>query len=199
MWMGLFLAIQLARAESGTNASDRAHSSNPNKAARLSDKSIYQIETVFTNDIMRPVLLSALKGRCQIVTMFFSHCNFACPLLVHQMKEIEARLPESMIPNIGFMLVSFDTARDTPEALAAFRKQHDLPAARWMLLRAGYEDVLELSALLGVKFKKDAAGDFTHSNVITLLNAQGEIVFQQTSLKPEPDEFVKRIAALSDK
>jgi protein SCO1/2 len=168
-------------------------SSNGTAAPRLTDKSLYQIESTWTNDQARPLKLRALKGRPQILTMFFSHCNYACPLLVQQMKQIEARLPKEILNNIGFVLVSYDTERDTPQALADYRRQHALAAERWTILRGEYDDVLELSALLGVKFKKDASGNFMHSNVITLLNSDGEIAFQQTGLKFDPDEFISRL------
>jgi len=168
-------------------------SSNETVGPHLTDKSIYQLETSWTDDSARPIKLRTLKGRPQIVTMFFSHCNYACPLLVQQMKQIEERLPKSLIKKVGFVLVSYDTERDTPEALLNYRKQHQLSVERWTLLRGEYDDILELSALLGVRFKKDAAGDFMHSNVITLLNSEGEIAFQQTGLKFEADEFIKRL------
>ena len=112
------------------------------------------------------------------------------------MKQIEQRLPKNILTNIGFVLVSFDTERDTPKTLSAYRKQQKLGGERWTLLRGNPDDVLELSALLGVKFKRDAAGNFMHSNVITLMNSDGEIAFQQTSLKFEPDEFIKYLTAL---
>src|SRR5262245_60767301 len=102
--------------------------------------------------------------------MFFAKCEYACPLLVHDMKRIEAALPEHVRSNVGFVLVSFDSDRDTPAALAEYRKNHEL-AANWTLLRGAPDDVLELGALLGVKFKKDARGQFAHSNVITVLDA----------------------------
>jgi cytochrome oxidase Cu insertion factor (SCO1/SenC/PrrC family) len=52
---------------------------------------------------------------------------------------------------------------------------------RWTLLRGGADDVRELAALLGVNYAEDARGQFAHSNLITLLNADGEIAFQLRS------------------
>ena len=51
-------------------------------------------------------------------------------------------------------------------------------ASNWTLLRGAPNDVLELAALLGVKFKKDLGGQFAHSNIITVLDANGEVVLQ---------------------
>jgi protein SCO1/2 len=139
--------------------------------------------------------LQALAGRPLVVAMFFAKCEYACPVLVHDMKKIEAELPAGPRSKTGFLLVSFDSERDTPEALADYRKIHELPA-NWTLLRGGSDDVLELAALLGVKFKKDTRGQFAHSNLITLLNSEGEVELQQTGLNQSPDALVNRLLKL---
>lgn len=163
-------------------------------AAPLSDRSLYQLESSWTNDAGGAVRLGSLRGRPQVVSMFFASCQFTCPVLVNDMKRIESALPENLRTNIGFVLVTFDAERDTPGALAAFRKLHGLPA-NWTLLRAGPADILELSALLGVKYKKDVRGQFAHSNVITVLDAGGEIAVQIPGLNRDPAEAVRAIRA----
>jgi protein SCO1/2 len=129
--------------------------------------------------------------------MFFTQCQSACPLLVQEMQQIESALPEHVRSRVGFTLVSFDTERDTPKVLADYRKNHSLDPRRWTLLRGKTDDVLELAALLGVKFKKDARGQFAHSNVITLLSADGEIVKQGIGLGQGGKELVKVIEQMS--
>ena len=47
--------------------------------------------------------------------------------------------------------------------------------------------------LLGVKYKQDANGNFSHSNLITVLNAGGEIVHQRTGLQGDVAEMVRAI------
>src|SRR5688572_19287788 len=59
-------------------------------AARLSDNSLFHLDSTWTNDASRTVKLASLQGRPQVVTMFFSTCAYACPILVHDMKRIEA-------------------------------------------------------------------------------------------------------------
>jgi protein SCO1/2 len=160
--------------------------------APVSDKSLYQLDSSWTNDARTAIKLISLRGRPQIVTMFFARCEYACPILVHDMKRIETALPENVRTNVGFLLISFDSVRDTPAALASYRKIHELPA-NWTLLSSAPDDVLELAALLGVKYKKDARGQFAHSNTITVLDPGGEIVHQQIGLNQSPDEAVKHI------
>ena len=163
--------------------------------APLSDRSLFQLESSWTDDKSAEMKLGALGGRPLVITMFFAKCEYACPVLVHDMKKVQAALPEDVRAKIGFVLVSFDPERDTPAALAAYRKIHELPA-NWTLLRGTPDDVLELAALLGVKFKKDARGQFAHSNMLTVLNAGGEVAHQQVGLNQAPDETVQLLLRL---
>jgi len=164
-----------------------------------SDKSLYQLDSAWTNDLGASVKLSSLKGKPQIVIMFFANCSYACPILVYQMQQIEAALTKSLRDQVGFTLISFDTDRDSVEALHQYRTQHSLEENRWTLLRGNRDDVQELAALLKVKFKKDAGGQFQHSNVITLLNSEGEIVYQQLGLNAGREELVHQTSALAKK
>jgi protein SCO1/2 len=161
------------------------------------DKSLFLLESTWTSDANRKVKLGVLRGRPQVVAMFFASCQFTCPLTVSDLKNIEAALPENVRTNTGFLLVSFDNVRDTPAALKIYRAKRELSNANWTLLRGEPDDVRELAALLGVIYKQDAKGDFAHSNVITVLNAEGEIVFQQPGLNVPPDEVVAKIKSVS--
>ena len=160
--------------------------------AEVSDTSLYQLDSFWTTDAAKKIKLGELGGRPQVITMFFASCIYACPILTHDMKKIEAALPEELRSEVGFALISIDSEGDTPEVLAAYRNRHGLPE-NWTLLRADPDDVLELGALLGVKFKKEANGQFAHSNIITVLNAGGEIVFQQPGLNTDPAPTVAAI------
>lgn len=51
----------------------------------------------------------------------------------------------------------------------------------------------ELAALLGVNYAEDSRGQFAHSNIITLLNAEGEIAFQLTGLKQDSAPLIAAI------
>ena len=164
--------------------------------AVFTDKSIYQTESTWTTDLRKQIKLGALAGRPQVVVMFFAHCQFACPIIVNDMKRIEAALPADVSGRIGFTLVSFDAQRDTPSALAEYRKTRDLPVKGWTLMCGHPDDVLELAALLGLSFKETADGQFAHSNVITILNAQGEIVHQQIGLNQDIHKIVRLLQEL---
>jgi protein SCO1/2 len=167
--------------------------SNSEPAVVFTDRSIYQLESRWTNDSGRSVELGHMQGRPQVVAMFFTACTYACPILVHDMRRIEAALPESARTNAGFTLITIDCERDTPEILRAYRASRRLDSRRWTLLRGAPDDTLELAALLGVKFKREASGQFAHSNLITILNSKGEIIHQLSGLNQNVEEAVKLV------
>jgi len=192
----LQMGEQLDAAELNNHAGRSCCSSSDSApAVQLTDKSLYQLDATWTNDLGQALSLSALKGRPQVVAMFFGNCQYACPLLVYKMQQIAAALPENVRTNVGFLLVSFDVERDTPEALHRYRAQREL-GNNWTLLHGNDEQVLELAALLGVKLKKDPQGQFLHSNILTLLKADGEIAFQEAGLDLETTVMVHQIHRL---
>ena len=164
--------------------------------APLTDQSLYQLESQWTSDIGREVKLGVLRGRPQLVALFFTSCEYACPVIVGNMKAIEQALPEALRGKVDFLLVSFDVARDTPAVLQAYRAKEKLALARWTLLRGKEDDVRELAALLGINYQRDAKGQFSHSNIITVLNAEGEVAFQQAGLNKDAKETVAAIEKL---
>jgi protein SCO1/2 len=164
-------------------------------AAPFSKTSIYQADANFVTDTGAPFKLSNLRNQLVVLTMFYASCSYACPLTVADMQTIRGKLPPELRQRIAFVLVSFDVARDTPEILAKYREQRGLDSS-WTLLRGNDDSIRELAALIGVKFKPETDGTFSHSNLVTILNAQGEIVHQRLGLQGGLDEAAAALTAL---
>jgi len=162
----------------------------------ITDQSLYQLDSRWTSDQGREIQLGNLRGQPQVIAMMFTSCEFACPIIVNDMKRIAAALPRDVQGKVNFTLISFDHERDTPEKLRAFRQRMQLPMAGWTLLRGEVDDVRELAALLGVNYRKDARGQYAHSNILTVLSPNGEIIHQQMGLNQSPDETVKQLQQL---
>ena len=159
---------------------------------KLSAKSIYQLDSSWTNDQGAAVSLATLRGRPVVLAMFFASCEYACPVLVSDMQRLRQSLPENVRERAQFVLVTFDPARDTPDALHTYRERSALDGG-WTLLHGDAESVQELAMLLGVKYKQDARGQFSHSNLITVLNDEGEISFQRAGLMGDVSEAAKEV------
>ncbi len=162
----------------------------------LAGNSIYQLESTWTSDRERTVPLAQFRGRPVLLVLFFSRCEFACPILVHDLKRVDAALPVGVRAGVDVVLVSIDPENDTPAALRAFRERQELPLDRWSLLRGTNDDVRELAALLGVNYRRDERGQYAHSNLITLLDREGAVAYQENGLNRPVDDLVKHLARL---
>lgn len=168
------------------------------EAGEPTGASLYQLDSIWTSDVGKQVRLGVFRGRTQVVSFFFANCAYACPITVEEMKRIEAALPEELRAKVDFILVTLDPERDTVEALARYRAQRQLGVGHWSLLRGGADDTRELAALLGVSYKRDGKGQFAHSNLISILNREGEVSGRLVGLHqdiPLAVEAVRKAAA----
>ncbi len=156
-------------------------------------ESLYQLDVTFTDDTGKAFTLGELRGRPVALNLFFASCGYACPLTVTDLLAVQASLPADARERAVFVLVTFDTERDTTAVLAQYRQQRQLDG-NWVILRGTDDAVRELAALVGVKFKREADGSFAHSNVVTILNAQGEIVHQRLGLRGGLEETAAALA-----
>lgn len=158
------------------------------------ERSLYQLDSSWTSDVGARVPLGVLRGRPQVLSLFFTNCEFACPITVHDLKRIQDALPTGLRQEVDFVLITLDPVRDTPAVLARYRATQHLGTDHWTLLSGKEDDIRELAALLGVNYRKDERGQFAHSNVITVLNREGEVAYQQLGLNQEPGPAVEALA-----
>lgn len=110
------------------------------------------------------------------------------------MKDIAEKLKDNR-EKVNFVLISFDTERDTPPQLEKFARQMELDR-NWTLLHGNEVSVRTLSVLLNVQYEKDADGNFSHSNVISVLDKNGVLVFQKEGLEADYTETINKINEL---
>jgi protein SCO1 len=125
--------------------------------------------------------LGLLAGRVQVVAMVYTHCHHTCPQIVADMKLLETELAATGT-DAGFVLVSLDPERDTPEQLHRFAEALRLDPERWTLLTGTDGGTRALAALLNVRYRAEAEREIAHTNQLTVLDAEGRIVHQRPSL-----------------
>lgn len=171
-----------APAAPGGHARHAARAPEPGEPA---DHSLYYLESRWRDQAGGERALGSLAGRGQVVALVYTYCGDTCPRVLMDMKRVEGELERAHPGEVGFVLVSIDPERDTPDRLRGFAEGARLDPARWTLLNGSDEDVLELAALLGVKYRRETAAQLSHSNVITVLDRGGEVAHQQLGLGPE--------------
>ncbi len=131
------------------------------------------------------------------MVMIYTSCKAACPRLVADMRNIEAQIPEANLDDLRFVLVSIDPKIDTPERLKAFAKENMMDGEQWTFLQGTESSVQEFANVLAVKYKKISPIDFSHSNIISVFNSQGELIHQQEGLGVDNKETVEAILQLT--
>lgn len=172
----------------------KAVEKGPRATTAIKEDSIYNLQSELLNTENQKVTLAQFAGQPVVVSMAYSSCAYACPLIISQMQQLEKELDKQGKKNVQFVLVSFDPQRDTPEVLKKYAEKRKL-SAKWTLLTAKSDKApREIANVLGVKYKKIEGGDYDHSFVITVLNKEGVIQGQQTSADKNPLDLAKFIA-----
>lgn len=169
------------------------------KVKNISDLSIYNLPSKWTNQDGKDIKMSDLKGKVLVMVMIYTSCKSACPRLVADMRNIESRLPENIKDNVKLVLVSIDPKVDTPERLKSFSIENKMEGDQWTFLRSTEDNTREFAAVLAVNYKKISPLDFSHSNIISVFNAEGELAYQQEGLGVNSDETVKKITEEAEK
>lgn len=161
----------------------------------VSENSIYQLESKWKNTDNQIVLLNSLMGKKEVLAMAYTNCAYACPLILNDMKKIESQLKRN---DVNYVLISIDPKRDTPEMLKAFAERNNLDLNKWHLLTGTEEGINELAAVLGFRYQKDSDGNFSHSNIINVLNEKGEISYQHFGLNRDVKDVLNKIKNMKE-
>jgi protein SCO1/2 len=93
-------------------------------------------------------------------------------------------------------LISFDPRGDTPAALNAYKQKRALDD-NWILMTGKKSGIRQLAAVLGVSYKEESPGVFSHANVLSVIDRQGVIVSQINQLNGRTDDMVAKISQLT--
>jgi len=148
----------------------------PAAQAPLPKDSVYQLPARLTDQQGRQFDWSTRRGTPQVVAMFYTSCQFTCPLIVNSGKAVEHALTPAQQRELGILLISMDPRRDTPAALKGVVKKRGLDTARWTLASPRPADVSGVAGVLGVRYRQLADGDFNHTSALLLLDREGRIV-----------------------
>jgi protein SCO1 len=156
-------------------------------AAELPGDSVYRLGDAFTDQAGQPFTLADRRGKPQLVAMFYTSCKYICPLIVDSAKGVEHALSADERGRLGVLLISLDPARDDTSALATVAAKRQLDPARWTLARTEASSVRRVAALLGVRYRALADGEFNHTSALVLLDGQGRVLARTERLGSVPD------------
>jgi protein SCO1/2 len=168
----------------------------PKPLSELPSDSIFHLPSSWQNQHGDTMDLNKLRGKNLVVVMIYTSCKTACPLLVSNMKQIEGKINKNKLASSSLVLVSIDPATDTPENLLAFAKKNEMNEPHWIFLRSTEDATLEFANVLSMKYKKISAIDFSHSNIISVFNKEGQLVLQEEGTQVDIEKIAGTINKL---
>ncbi len=180
-WLAAILATTLLASTSFAAAPERP----------LPSSSVYQLSLSLNDQNGRAHQLADWRGKPALISMFYTSCEFVCPRIIEGLKRTERKIADDGLATVPILLVSFDPQRDDIATLKKTAAERGLDDATWTLARAEPRDVRKLAALLRIQYKQLPSGDFNHSSVLILLDAEGRIVGRTSVIGEADPAFVK--------
>jgi protein SCO1/2 len=153
----------------------------------LPSDSIYQLPLPLTTSQGQTRDWRSLRGKPQLISMFYTSCQFVCPLIIETGKAVERQLTPDQQKRLGITFISMDPARDTSTALKNMADKRKLDPARWTLASPKASDVRAAAGVLGIRYRQLADGEFNHTSVVILVDGEGRILARSEKIGSKPD------------
>jgi protein SCO1 len=146
-----------------------------------------------------PVALADLRGKVVALTFIYTECPDICPLLTQKMVQVQDELGADFGKKIAFVSISLDPEHDTPEVLKDYAQFWGAKPDGWSFLTGSPEAVRDVTRRYGVFFAKKEDGSVDHTQLTSLVDAEGEIRVQYLGARFDPEEFRRDLLSLVDK
>ena len=197
IYTAIAVAVFLTACQSDEERERKSPSEPYAFADTLPEMSIYHLPGVWTDQDSNQFELEELRGKVLVMVMIYTSCQAACPRLIADMRRIEEEVPEEYGNDVQYIMVSIDPETDTPARLKSFAEENQMTDDRWMFIRSTVELTREFATVLAVNYKRISPIDFSHSNIISVFNREGEMVYQQEGLDVAHAKTIRTIIDLA--
>lgn len=147
------------------------------------------------------VTLADTNGKVRLFYFYFTNCPDVCPPTTYRLSEVQKLLQDKGMfgTDASIVSISFDPERDTLEEIKKWSEKYNADYSGWYFLRGKEEDVAKMMPEFGSSVFKDEDGNFTHLNVITLVDQDGNIrkYYNANDLETaSPENIAKDVARL---
>jgi len=143
--------------------------------------------------------LADLRGKVVAVTFIYTECPDICPLLTQKMAQVQDELGADFGKKIAFLSISLDPQHDTPDVLKDYADFWGAKSEGWTFLTGSPEAVRDVTRRYGVFFAKKEDGSVDHTQLTTLIDADGQMRVQYLGARFDPEEFRQDLKSLVDK
>lgn len=130
-------------------------------------------DLALTDQDGKPFSTGALHGRVWVADFIFTSCGGSCPIMSHEMSELQKQTPAG----VNFVSFTVDPKTDTPSILKEYGQSLHADFARWHFLTGSQKQMSD--AAVGMKISvQPAAGQYalSHSDRFLLVDRTGHVV-----------------------
>ena len=147
----------------------------------------------------KPMALADLRGKVFAVTFIYTGCPDICPLLTQKMVDVQDELGADFGAKVAFVSITLDPERDTPAVLKDYAQFWGARLDGWSFLTGSPEAIRDVTRHYGVFFSKKEDGSVEHSQLTTLVDAEGQMRVQYLGARFDPEEFRHDLMSLAEK
>ena len=136
-----------------------------------------------------PVTLAALRGKIVAVSFIYTECPDICPLLTQKMVQVQDELGADFGKKIAFVSITLNPQHDTPEVLKDYAQFWGAKLAGWSFLTGSPEAVRDITHRYGVFVAKNEDGSVDHTQLTSIVDAEGAMRVQYLGARFDPEEF----------
>jgi len=186
-----------------------AHSLQDLQQELLDDEKYFQVKNEPAPDFAlqdaegNPVRLQDLRGKAVVLHFVYAGCPDVCPLHAERIAQIQETVNATpMKEQVGFVTITTDPKRDTPDLLRGYGEAHGLDRANWSFLTSGpdrpEDTTRKLAESFGHRFSVASEGYQIHSVVTHIIDRNGQWVGNFHGLKFDPTSLVVFVNALGN-
>jgi protein SCO1/2 len=146
-----------------------------------------------------PVPLINLRGKVVAVTFIYTACPDICPLLTEKMAQVQDELGANFGSKVVFVSITLDPEHDTSEVLKEYAQLFGAKPEGWIFLTEPLGAIRDVARGYGVFFDKKADGSVDHTQLTTLIDAEGQMRVQYLGARFDPEEFRHDLTSLIEK
>ena len=123
--------------------------------------------------------------------MFYASCPATCPLIIDTLRAVERKLDEPQRPQLA-RAARVDRSRARyADGAAQLADERHIDTSRWTLAHADAAAVRRIAAALNIQYRRLPDGQFSHSTIISALDADGNILAQSAELVHADPELLQ--------
>ena len=141
----------------------------------------------------KKVRLEDYKGRLVLINFIYTNCKGTCPPLLLKFKEIQLDLKEEFKKQTALISISFDTEKDTPEALKKFAEKQGADPLFWTFLTGSQAEIDKVLQDYQVAVRKGPDGEFGHINMVVMIDKDGKRRYDFFGYDYQTEKIIERI------